>query len=758
MRKNFLILLFIILLISCSSQQSSGKNLAVLGFNSTPENIISTLESDAASYADHYLLARAYLRKNDQKKALYHFINCAFVYQRNKNIRLFPGPIYKFLNEFHIKSDYYDDAAYAIAKILHAYREFDYAVKIANLVEKRTSALYRETLILKAKALSDLNRHHEAIEILLKGLDFFKENETRALLHIRLGSTYSDINEEKNAIEEYFRAIEINPAHWHAAVAAEQILNILKKSTLVLEKSKKITLAKALYYTKKYEESANILSAILSEQKTESDETIEFLLKSFIRLNKIDAAQKIISKTKEKNKNRDLTRIVADELWDAGNQKSAADIYHILSKGNDDIAHHALARLCTFSEKRKLPNFENLLHEFISKYPNDDRSSHIAWILARSYIRKNDFTAAKSVIEKSLTDQPTGKYSDHHRYWLYRMLLKSEKKDVALDILTDMVEINPDSSYTWSALEKVASEFTIEELQTRFENCTSEKCQLLYHALLGIKESDLQKIQARLKKYPFGNREPYIKLERAISSCELSSDYKESLKSLKKYFIVGDAESIFREISFLPQDDEVLNDIHIAIAHFSDKFDFYHRSAYSTIQLFKAAKLQPNFFLMEPKTIQRLYPLAFYECVQNASKKYGFDIPTMYAIIRAESLYNHEALSPAGAVGLMQIMPSTARHIAKELGLESYNLKDPCTSIEMGAYYFKKLEKAYNGKLELMIAAYNAGPTNVSKWVEQFPADDLHLFIEQVPFDETRYYMLRAKKNFLQGKFVYRIR
>ncbi len=741
-----------LIFLCCAGSQSPGKNLATLGWYSQPQKIIDALESTNANYAEHYMLGRAYLEKKDHKKAMYHFANSAFVYQRAKKLKLFAGPVYKFLNEFHIKSEYYDDAIHAIAKIFHSFREFEHVVKIADLIDKKPSALYRDTLVLKAKALSELGRTTDAIDILQGGLSFFKEKSSKALFHIRIASAYLRTNEEAKAADEYFSAMTIAPENWHAAIAAEQILSISKKNTMPLSAEKKLLLAKALYHAGKYDDAASLFAEMASAIPADA---ADYHIKTLVRIKRLDAVEKIITAAKSKKKDREYARIAADEMWNAGQQASAAELYRRLANGADEISRHSLARLCTFSEKRKQAGFENLLRDFIAKYPDDEQASFFSWLLARSYIRKSDFNSARPCIEKSLADSPYGKYSDHLRFWLHRMMMNEGKKDDAMAVLADMVEKNPDSSYTWSLLDIISSATSHEELSSAFENCSADTCRLLYHALLTVKENDIEKTAARWKKYSLGDRQPYRQIESSISSLSLRSDYESTLKALKKYFAVGDADSISRELSLLPDDEDAKSDMHIALAHFSEKFGNYHRSAFSTIQLFKAAKIPVNFFLMEPAAIRRLFPTAFFECVKAAAQKHGFDLPTLYAIIRAESLYNHEALSPAGAVGLMQIMPATARSIARELSVESYDLKDPCTSIDFGAHYFKRLGKMYNGKIELMIAAYNAGPGNVAKWMDTHQSDDLHFFIEQVPFDETRYYMLRTKKNYLQGKIIY---
>jgi soluble lytic murein transglycosylase len=134
----------------------------------------------------------------------------------------------------------------------------------------------------------------------------------------------------------------------------------------------------------------------------------------------------------------------------------------------------------------------------------------------------------------------------------------------------------------------------------------------------------------------------------------------------------------------------------------------------------------------------------------------------VHAIIRQESMFDREARSPAGAMGLMQLMPRTAKDIARKSDI-SYRgdnaLNDPGYNVQIGSRYLDSLLARYAGSYPLAIAAYNAGPGNVSEWLQEFGDPrtgdiDLIDWIEMVPFSETRNYIQRV----LEGVYVYRLR
>ncbi len=121
------------------------------------------------------------------------------------------------------------------------------------------------------------------------------------------------------------------------------------------------------------------------------------------------------------------------------------------------------------------------------------------------------------------------------------------------------------------------------------------------------------------------------------------------------------------------------------------------------------------------------------------------------AIIREESQYDMKALSRVGAVGLMQVMPSTANNVARRVGIppvKREDLFDAETNIRIGVHYVEELLERFSGNLVHTIAAYNAGPMAVSNWVAQFRGEGQDEFVELIPYQETRYYVKRVLRSY----------
>ncbi|WP_353376400.1 transglycosylase SLT domain-containing protein [Microbulbifer sp. NBRC 101763] len=144
------------------------------------------------------------------------------------------------------------------------------------------------------------------------------------------------------------------------------------------------------------------------------------------------------------------------------------------------------------------------------------------------------------------------------------------------------------------------------------------------------------------------------------------------------------------------------------------------------------------------------FPLAFADIVRDVSAQIGqqstpLEPYMIYAVARQESHFSHDAKSNSGALGLMQLLPSTARATARRAGVRyrrSWDLLSPSTNIALGSFYLSTLLNRFDNNRFLAAAAYNAGPTRVAKWLKEtrkrLPHD---VWIETIPYSETRNYV-----------------
>ena len=138
----------------------------------------------------------------------------------------------------------------------------------------------------------------------------------------------------------------------------------------------------------------------------------------------------------------------------------------------------------------------------------------------------------------------------------------------------------------------------------------------------------------------------------------------------------------------------------------------------------------------------------FREAIQSASARHGVNPALLLAIAKQESRFSPGVRSIAGAVGVMQLMPSTASSIAGE-PLAEKELMQPSTNIILGAAYISSLLELWGGDAFLSVASYNAGPGTVSSWPPPSDAPSIELWVEQIPYAETRFYTKKVLDNVL---------
>ncbi|MDR3002112.1 MAG: transglycosylase SLT domain-containing protein, partial [Fibromonadaceae bacterium] len=146
-----------------------------------------------------------------------------------------------------------------------------------------------------------------------------------------------------------------------------------------------------------------------------------------------------------------------------------------------------------------------------------------------------------------------------------------------------------------------------------------------------------------------------------------------------------------------------------------------------------------------------IYPPLYSSTIRKYAEQFDIDPLFVTALMRQESMFNLSLVSPAGAIGLMQIMPATGRQIATELKVKNFatdSLYNPDLSIRFGVYYMQKRMKQFSNDLVLTLCAYNAGSHNAIKWRDRNRGVEFDIFVENIGFLETRIYVKRVLGNY----------
>ncbi len=156
-----------------------------------------------------------------------------------------------------------------------------------------------------------------------------------------------------------------------------------------------------------------------------------------------------------------------------------------------------------------------------------------------------------------------------------------------------------------------------------------------------------------------------------------------------------------------------------------------------------------------PEYWQALYPLPFESTILKWSKQRQLNPLLVTSLIRQESRFEPEIESSAGAMGLMQVIPPTAKTAAQNIGLSNYSMTNPEDNINIGTYYLDFTHQKYNNNSMLAVASYNAGPNAVAKWVKRYGLQDADDFVEKIPYPETKGYVESVFENYWNYMLIY---
>lgn len=144
--------------------------------------------------------------------------------------------------------------------------------------------------------------------------------------------------------------------------------------------------------------------------------------------------------------------------------------------------------------------------------------------------------------------------------------------------------------------------------------------------------------------------------------------------------------------------------------------------------------------------LQTAYPNLYWDEVTEAATGYGYDPRIFHALVREESSFNKDIVSWAGARGLSQLMPATARRVGEwlDINVTRQSSFDPLTNLRIGSRYMEFLQDRFRGNMFLAVGGYNAGEGNIDRWLRERGNTPTDEFVENIPFRETRSYVKRV--------------
>ncbi len=536
-------------------------------------------------------------------------------------------------------------------------------------------------------------------------------------------------------------------------VAAADILaeeNLLSEATSIRERMIR-SYTRGRYTEKLYDQLTAIPDSPLDRLSWEDSIALASALES---ANRHDEAREYLQRIRQRFPQRtgdpELVWVQAQSMFDSRQytdlQKLSIPTGKAHHVGLERLKGHGLWRIDRNQE------FLEVMRHIVADHGNTSEATTAKLLLGKYWlINGNDAAKAAKYLEEAIAAGGVG--SEGENLWtLAWIYITSDQRVKALEVMSDYLARFPDKAYTSNSL--------------------------FWSAKLHEKSGDLQKRDALLDQlvetypyayYSYRAREILgrpvtapneIPGGRAFPEIDLAGmvDDEPELAVVHELEAIGlrdEATQYYKEVVGAKPDDPAL------------AFGLAERYAASGEPLRAIILLNRHFshFIrhggddIPDRFWKTLYPRKYWDAIQAAAESQKIDPYLMASIIRQESGWDPSIVSSAGAVGLMQIMPEEAAALGTLAGLgrtvTREDLFDPLINLRVGAAEIRQKLDAMDGNRPLAIASYNAGQSAVSNWMSRTSPADLDLFIDSIPYSETRLYVMTVTRNLQEYRRVY---
>ncbi|GEM_PF-4617093 len=358
--------------------------------------------------------------------------------------------------------------------------------------------------------------------------------------------------------------------------------------------------------------------------------------------------------------------------------------------------------------------------------------------LARLYRVKDMHKEAEECYVKYLKMFPKSSIADDIRFQLGRILFVSSNYQSAEKYFSDIANNdNPDQSFAPASL------FILSLMPDANPIRKKEIYKRLYNEFPWTYYGHLA-AQYLGKRF---HREP-VEFKRAI-------DIKSISPKAQLYISLGDYDTA--AIYLRPKFYANTNNLQLAlylIELYEKLGDTYNALGISD-RVWANFQYRGNLSSMPIVFWEKSNPLYYWEEVREEANKYSVDPYMLLALMRQESRFNYAARSKSNARGLMQLLESTAKVVAKGFGMSNYDLDNPTTNIKFGVKYFADMTKRHPNTTEYVLSCYNAGPNRTAIWVSENCQLEIEEFVEKIPYTETRNYVKVIMKTFWNYRDFY---
>ncbi len=419
---------------------------------------------------------------------------------------------------------------------------------------------------------------------------------------------------------------------------------------------------------------------------------------------------------------------IGRNLWNLDQPMAGAKYFLKITREDpsSEIAVKAQFFLGKIYEERK--NFPEALKNYktaLEKYPQEYHAQWAGWRLGWIHYLDGKFEKAFDRFQEAAQRFPDGPFVEYNLYWSAKSAENLGKKDAARNLYAKVFEFYPYTFHGVRAQDKLRA--------------------------MGVKPS---RAQNQTAEEPLSTGDTGPQLDRPLSAREKFHHLRAN--ELVKLGLLQEARN---EVGGLQKTVRKNLSGVLWLSHLYHQAQGYAESL-RILHLYKDFTTKPAEKNLAPKFWKHFFPLAYEEAVLAYASDRKVNPFFVNGIIRQESLFDSRALSPAGARGLMQIMPATGKKLYSEnksqKPFETDVLFDPDLNIRLGVKYVSQLDKQFGKNKMHILISYNAGPRVLKKWLKRFGhLGDQDVFIESIPYPETRRYVKHVLRNMGIYKALY---
>ncbi|MCC6809474.1 MAG: tetratricopeptide repeat protein [Deltaproteobacteria bacterium] len=371
-----------------------------------------------------------------------------------------------------------------------------------------------------------------------------------------------------------------------------------------------------------------------------------------------------------------------------------------------------------------------LFQKFIADNQRDPKANDARWFLGWSYYRAGDNAQAQKTWREIIEKNPTSPLIPRLQYWIARMREAEGKRNEAVDLYERVRGDDPWAYYGWLSSER------------------------------------LRMLSGGPAKAPEPAVPPPLAARSPLQPTEVMAMMRGAFPAGLRQFMRA---SLFWQLGLFDLASKAMRDVPIPenqddalmLAHLHERLEDHFRGfviAKAKFGRVLREPLSPTSINEEQRSVLELaYPRAFAKYVKPASDRFSVQEELVYAVMRQESTFKTEAKSWADAQGLLQLIPKTAQRIAREIGEPPPStFVQPEVNIRLGTAYLARLMSNFSNHPALAAAAYNAGPFSVDQWLLRLRELPFDVFVEEIPFRETRDYVKKVTANFAAYRLIYK--